>query len=247
MFSNMKDPNRVIPKLRGNLFSNFLQVILILFILLVMVQTFLSGELADQFSRYIDLLYIPMIVVFLVVPLAIGFVTRWQLSRRWEQLASEFALKVERPNRLAYPTLAGTFRGHRVSVMISSKQRGRSRVFFTNFMIVLNERSSNTLEVKKRSLVSLNRETIGDEEIDKKLSIKTSSNTFLQRILANRRLRQGLLELGERSRSKELVLSKKDLQYIEQGQISNPDYIRAVLTYLVDLANLVERFDRMAF
>ena len=94
MFSNMQDPNRVIPKLRGNLFSNFLQVILFLFFLLLLVQAFFSGEISEQLNRYIDLLYIPMILIFLGVPLAIGIFTRWRLSRSWEQLASEFALKV---------------------------------------------------------------------------------------------------------------------------------------------------------
>jgi hypothetical protein len=114
-------------------------------------------------------------------------------------------------------------------------------------VINLNEPAQQTLSVKKRALISVNRELTGDEEIDKKLTIKTTSAALLRRLISTTRLRQGLLELGERARSKELSLSRKTLHYIELGQISDTEYIQAVLIYLIDLTSLVERFDRMAF
>jgi hypothetical protein len=247
MFSNIEDSNRVIPPLQRNFFPYLYQGFLVLSILLILFLPYLPGEAGDLIYRYIDYFYIALFAMFFLGAIAGNVLVNWNLKRKWEMLASEFALQMEQKNRFQTPTLSGTFRGHQVKIEISAVKTGRSRTYYTNFYITLIAPSSETLSVKKRGLISMNREPVGDDEIDKKLTITTTSDALLQRILANSRLRQGLLELGERARTKELTLAKNNIHYVEQGRISNPEYIQATLRYLSDLANLVERFDRMAF
>ena len=241
------DMDRVIPRRRINWVGILLQVLLIVFLLLyfaVAIFEYGDSELFNLVNRY----YIPIfLVLFLGFPLVVSLYTRWDQRRKWNQLAEEMGLHIEQASRLAFPEINGTHRGHRISITQTSERRGRSRVYFTNFTIQLSIPASANFVIQKRSLTHINRELTGDEELDKKLTVKISSKRLLQQILKTKRLRQGLLELGERSRTKKMTLLEKNLIYTESGQIRDNDYMRAVLTYLVELASLIERSEQIGY
>jgi len=247
MFSNIEDSNRIIPRMRKNIISASVQYIFVLFILLLLAIPFLSGEFGRLINEYDDYIFIPILILVLGVSIVSSFYINWDLNRRWERLAADFALQLEKQNRFAPPRLTGTFRGHKVTVEITAVKRGRNRTYYTNFFITLPQPVDYNLSFKKRNLISLNRETVGDDEIDKKLKIDSSSDDLLRRILTTNRLRQGLLELGEKNRLQELSITENKIHYVERERISDDNYIHAVLRYLGDLANLVERFDHLAF
>ena len=159
--------------------------------------------------------------------------------------AEEMGLPVEKKSWFSSPIIKGTYRGHRITIADTSESRGRSRVHFTNFMMNLNTPTTSSFTIKKRSITHVNRELTNDEVVDKKLTIKINSKMLLQQILKTRRLRQGLLELGERSRTRDLYLNGKTLHYKEGGQVSDPVYLQAVLNYMVEMIKLIERVERI--
>jgi hypothetical protein len=208
---------------------------------------FLDEDATTQTGRIASLLLVSSITLLLVgVPIG-SIIIRWHLGRKWETFAAELGLRVKRPNCFASPIIQGLFCGYQITVRIASYRISRGQDNFTDFVFILNEPNPQTFEVQRTSPLNRNREPTGYTEIDKNLAIKASSISLRRQLLANTLLRQGLLELGEHARSKELILSEETLQYSEQGQISDIKYMRAVLLYLVDLSNLVERFNQMDF
>lgn len=152
---------------------------------------------------------------------------------------------MEKKSWVSSPVIQGTYRGHQITIADTNESRGRSREHFTNFMMTLNTPTTSTFTIKKRSITHANRELTNDEEVDKKLTIKINFKMLLEQILKTRRLRQGLLELGERSRTRDLYLNGKVLHYKESGQVSDPEYMQAVLNYMIDLIKLAERVEQI--
>jgi hypothetical protein len=223
------------------------QIFLILFLVLYFgITIFGLGNLnqRDLLESYFLLIFL---AIFIGLPLIVGVFTRWDQQRKWNQLAEEMGLKIEQKSRFAFPTITGTHRGHRVSISQITQRRGRNRAYFTSFTIELIVSPRVNFAIQKRSLTHINRELTSDEEIDKRLTIKISSKRLLQQILQSSRIRQGLLELGERARTKNLVLQDKTLVYLENGQIRDTEYLRSVLVYLVELATLVERGEQIGY
>ena len=118
-------------------------------------------------------------------------------------------------------------------------------MFFTSYVVDLPQATRNTLIIQKRSLTNFNRSNTGDEEIDGKFEVKAPSKTVVDEIITTTRLRQGLMELAENNTSLHLGVEKKVIRLIEAGQVGDPEYLTAVLRYLVDIAYLVERSDRI--
>lgn len=241
------NPDRVIPRQRVHIVNILMQVFTILFLVLYFgVIFFRLGDFnqRDLLDRY----FLPIfLIIFIGLPLISSFFTRWDQNRKWAQLADEMSLQIEQKSRLANPVISGTHRGHRVSISQTTQRHGRNRVYLTRFTIQLAVSPKANFIIQKRSLSQFNRQRSGDEEIDKKLTIEISSKRLLEQILKTRRIRQGLLELGERASTKNLALHNNDLVYHENGQIRDIEYLRAVVVYLVEFAALVERGEQIGY
>ena len=247
MFSNVEDSNRTIPKMRGSNMNAILQFGFIGIVLITFFTMLLPGEIGEFFYENEDLIFFPMFILFAIIAIAFAIYTSRRLNKSWESIASDYSLKFEPAKGMRSPTLSGSFRGHKVQVEITSVKRGKNRTYYTDFFVSFPEHIGHSLQVEKRGLLSGKQNLIGDEDLDKKYIIQTSSDALLRRILANNRLRRGLLELGEPKRFKEMAISSLTIHYVETGKIGDADYMAAVLRYLTDLANLIDHFDRMAF
>ena len=245
MFS--ADEERVIPRKRINLTNLITQIFLGFFLLLIFGLTIFPEQIptiSENFTSYIT----PIVIIFLVViPLGFGLIGRWVQHQKWKALAEELGFQAEQPNRFTLPTLKGTYRGHRLVISQSSQRRGRSRVYFTNFLVVLNTPSTENFEIKRRSITHFNRNQTGDEEFDRKFSTESSSQKMIDKILRTRRLRLGMMQLGERARTRTLSLNGKALSYVEGGQTSDTEYMRGVINFLAELGNAVERMDQLDY
>jgi len=242
MFSS--DSDRVIPRQRIKFGNIIIQFLLLLFVILFLSQMIFDTNDISWFADLGDYLVI-LFVGFFVLTSLIGSANRWFQFRRWTIFAEEMGLTVEKKSWFSSPVILGTYRGHQMTIADTSESRGRSREHFTNFMLNLNTPTTSTFTVKKRSITHANRELTNDEEVDKKLTIKINSKMLLQQILKTGRLRQGLLELGERSRTRDLYLNGKILHYKESGQVSDPAYLQAVLSYMIEMIKLIERVERI--
>jgi hypothetical protein len=242
MFSS--DSDRIIPRQRIKFGNIIIQLLLLVFVILFFSQMIFDSDATKWFEDISEYLII-LFVAFFVLTSLIGSVIRWFQFRRRTNFAAELGLPVEKKGWFSSPVIQGTYRGHQLTIADTSESRGRSREHFTNFLMNLNTPTTSTFTIKKRSITHANRELTNDEELDKKLTIKTNSKRLLQQILKTRRLRQGLLELGERSRTKDLYLNGKVLHYKESGQVSDPMYLQAVLNYMVEMIKLIERVERI--
>ncbi len=234
------EDERVIPRKQVNLAALIIQIFFGIFFLFILGMTFFGGQIPDRFGEFIPFI-MPIFVVFLLlIPLGFGIFGRWVQHRKWKALADQLGFQAEQPNVFTLPTLTGTYRGHRFVISQSSQQRGRSRIYFTNYLVMLNTPSRNSFEIKKRSILHLNRNRIGDEEFDKKFSTQTSSERLVNKILSTRRLRLGIFQLGHRARTRNLTLSGETLAYTERGQTLDTEYMHSVISFLGELATAIE-------
>lgn len=244
MFST--DNERVIPRKPINIPNLLIQGSMLLFILLFFGQMVLGQQFFD-FGFDSDFLLVIIFLVFFVLSALVGIIQRWYQRRMWNTFAEQIGFQMEQRNRFGFPEMRGTYRGHRILIKDTTENQGRNRVHFTNFILDLNTPTSSSFTILKRSLTHLNRERTQDSQVDKKLTVKISSQKLLSQILNTRRLRQGLLELGERARTRTLFLNGKTLHYKESSQISSHEYLQAVLDYMIELTNLTERIDQISY
>ncbi len=239
------DAERIIPRRRGSLGQFIMrgfQVILVLLFLAYFAFAEIFPEFFEQFPRLIETgLWIPIIVI----PILFVIYTRWSHHRKWAALADEMGLTLEQKKRGAFPTIMGTYRAHRVEISKHVEGGGQQQVSFTDILVNLNFETRETLTIQSKKITDLNREKTGIEEIDKKLTVVSSSKRLVQRVLNTRRLCLGLLQLGENSRTRRLMLNGKTLHYRERGDIGDKEYLRAALVFLVDLSNVIEGFAQM--
>lgn len=239
------DEERIVPKKRIAVINILTQVFIALFLLtffgLLFFEDF-APEITEFAFNYLIWIYI---VGLVGIPLVFGLFSRWIQAGKWQTLAEELGLQTTQSNRWTLPTLQGTYRGHRVSISQTTQRRGRSRVYFTNYEVTLNTPIKATFLIEKRSLTHFNRNQIGDEAFDKKLSTQASSEELIRQLLRTRRLRLGIMQLGERARSRKLALNGKILTYVEGGQTTDIEYMRAVLNLLAELAHAIERMEQL--
>lgn len=236
-----KDEERIIPRKRIDFLKIGSQMLAVLFVLLYIgfdaLQQFLP--VIPQIS-YQNLIIILLVLIF-VMPGGIALFSKWLQRQKWLALAEEIGFKAEQANRFSMPTLQGTLRGHQMTISQSAQSRGRRRVYYTNVMVDLNKPVDTAFTMKKRSITDLNQNKIGDDEFDKRYATKSNDERLINMILRTRRLRLGLLQVGQRARSRSLTLNKTTLAYIESGETADTDYLRAVMGFLSELAHTIER------
>jgi hypothetical protein len=241
------DIDRVIPRKRGNLIAQALRAVFFLAMVAFAGYFFFASELSEIVESLTVFLSVPLIAVLVAVPLAMVIYENWDQQRKWKALAEEMGWQVQQKHRFATPTLQGTHRGHKVTITEVTNQRGRSREYYTQYVVQLNTPVKDNFQIERRNLMHMNRYKTGDEGFDRRHSTQASSTKLIEQILGVRRLRQGLIELGENARSKALVLKGNTLGYVEGGKTSDMDYLRAATGLLSELATNVERIEQMDY
>jgi len=247
MFTSDQDTERIIPRKRIDFLKIGTQVLAVVFLLLYIGYDLIAETLpAIPIIGYENLVIILLVLVF-GMPVAINLFRKWLQTQKWLALAEEIGFQVEKESRFSLPTLQGTLRGHRMTLSQSSQNRGRRRTHFTNIKVQLNEPVSEYLTLNKRSVTNFNQHKIGDDEIDKRYTTQTNDERLIQTILRTRRLRLGLLQLGERARTRSLNLTQTTLSYIENGETADTEYLRAVMGFLSEMAHTAERHGQFDF
>jgi hypothetical protein len=241
MFPSDQDTERIIPRKKIDFLRIGTNALAVIFVLLyISFDVFAETLPAIPQINYETLIIILLVLIF-GMPLTITMFSKWVQSQKWRALADEIGFQTKQDNRVSTPVLHGTLRGHKVQVSQASERRGRSKVFYTHYQVALTERVSSSFKIQKRRFTTLNQEKIGDEEFDKKFTINTTDQRLINNILRTRRLRLGLLQLGERARTRTLTLNQTTLTYIESGETADTEYIKAVMGFLSELAHIIER------
>lgn len=251
MFSSTQDNERIIPRKRFNIFNSLLQGFIFLIVLIFIVGPLAAvyipdlGGVMDGLMQILDgnSFYLFFIVMLLLFG-GFNLFSRWMQRTRWMALAEILGLQFEQKYLWNSPSLRGTHRAHQIAITETSKRSGRNRVYYTNFVIGLTSPTEHSLQIAKRGLTDFNRPKTGDDEFDKYLTTASSSERLIQRILRTRRLRLGILQLGERSRVRSLALSRDTMAYVEFGKLQDTEYMQAALTFLVELTNTIESMEQ---
>lgn len=242
MLTPGRDEERIIPSKRRDFLKGGSQVLALASVLLYFGYDLLAEMLPDLPQINYQTLIILMLVLIFAVPGGLALVSRWRQVQKWLGLAEELGFQAEQVKRGSIPKLNGTLRGHRITIWQSAEQRGRNRVQFTNINAALNEQIGESFTLKKRTLADFNQHKIGDDEFDKRYTTWATDERLIHTILRTRRLRLGLLQLGERARTRSLVFNQGTLAYLESGETSDTEYLRAVMGFLSEMAHTIERY-----
>lgn len=243
MFS--EENERIIPRKRPNYAQIFLQAFFIIAALVILIGPFFSSPLLDKFFSWGDNVFLVLIFLFIVPSAAVAWFESWRVRRNWSDLAENMGFTYEPKTNKKNIMLSGRYRSHRFEITQYAERQGRSQAHYTLFTVPLNSEVTTTLTIRSKNLTDFNRDATGDAEIDRKLTVSTSSMPLLQNLLRTRRIRLGLLQLRDGSRKLQLSMDKVTLRVAVPGRIANQEYLRAVLTYLVEFAGAVERFEQV--
>ncbi|MBN2044121.1 MAG: hypothetical protein JW757_03795 [Anaerolineales bacterium] len=247
MFTSGKDEERIIPRKRMNYLKVSAQLLAVVFVLLYFGFDLLSEVLPAFPQLSYEVMLVILLVLVFVIPGGIALFSKWLQRQKWLALADEIGFQAKQTNRFSMPALYGSLRGHRITIAQTSERRGRSRVFFTKYQIMLNKTVDQSFVLKKRGIADFNQKKVGDDEFDKHYSTQATDERLIGNILRTRRLRLGLLQLGERTRTRSLTLNQDTLVYIESGETSDTEYLRAVMGFLSELAHNIERQGQFNF
>lgn len=243
MFSENNE--RIIPRRRPNFAQIFLQAFYILVVLVIVIGPFFPSSLLDRFFSWGDNVFLVLIVLFIIPTAGVAWFESWNLRRNWSDMAENMGFTLEPKTDKKNITLSGRYRSHSFEITQYTQRRGRSQVHYTLVTVPLNSEVSTTLAVRNKNLTDFNREGTGDADIDRKLTVSTNSKPLLQNLLRTRRIRLGLLQLRDGNRKLQLAMDKTTLRLTLTSRVSNQEYLRAVLTYLVEFAGAVERFEQV--
>lgn len=236
---------RVIPKKRYRWFD-FLVAVLIL---VLFFGSFLLSRNGTTVAGGIFLL-----LLFVLVG---GYVLYAQMSWRrvWKKLSQEIELNshlgpfAKAPN---HPRLTGYYRGYPILVdrfyilrgvmhtriqiaLASSPAKHRFRIE-TNDWVARVKRKYNVQTSKGLPYVE-----IGELVLDRSFLFQTNPPDFAREVFQPKKVRQGLVDIAPGVDEMSLALLNNRLVYHETGMMYDVAYLKAVIDWLVEISNQIER------
>ncbi|MEJ2758124.1 MAG: hypothetical protein P8046_06525 [Anaerolineales bacterium] len=243
MFSD--DSERIIPRKPINSFQTILQVVVILILIFFSMATLFLPQLPGWLSRWQSVIFPAMMIGVVVLMLGNIFYESWRVRRNWASFAEEMGFRYEPSSGGKGPSIQGNYRSHRFVLTQFTERRGRNQVHYTSFAVPLNNTLKHTLAMRPKKITDIRRELTGDDEVDRRLTISTSSKQMLQYLLRTRRIRLGMMQLAERNRGMQLHMDKTTLRLVMRGRLVDQEYLKTVLTYLTELAGAMERYEQI--
>lgn len=177
------------------------------------------------------------------------FFAYWQRQKmleQWDQLAMRTGMTLDRGSWLVKPRLSGEYRRHSMDLTTYTVSHGRSSTTYTLITLnltssrgMLNLSPSGVLGGAITKALGMQDVQIGNEEFDKRFTIKSEPPEFADEILGGdlilcdsiARLKSGWFELK---------VEGSQMHYREVGRETNPDRLEAMFNTLSDLANKID-------
>ena len=236
--------DRIIPNPKKGTVRNLLLNFLLVIILLCAAQSILKSEPSQRMARLGEFFNIPFLLLLVSIPFAGTLYSFRKRVKEWHLFGASHGFQTEGGERLTPPDISGTYRGHQVcikEIMEDARLNDENTLWFMEMTIHLAPPVESSLTIKNRRKFDFMRALTGDTITDQKLITKTSSPEMLNRLLADEHIRQGLIEIGERAPAKALTIEKDTLLYRERGIVSDIIYMQAVLDFLIEVANKIQK------
>lgn len=186
-----------------------------------------------------------LLVVGLLILFAVLTYLRHQARRQaWSELATRTGLTFEPGGLFSSMRVTGTNRGRSLTLDTFTRSSGKNSTTYTRISVSVNNPSALSLAIYDENVLSkfgkaLGMQDIqtGDEELDRRFTIKGQPEPMIANLLTSIGLRQKLLE----ARSLHVEVKGRELHFEQRGAESNADYIQFLFDLLSDLAEAVDR------
>ncbi len=224
----------------------------VMFLLVVTLALFPS--IFDNIS--VTLIFFLIIVVPL---LGGGWLQRFIWQNSWRDFAANTGLiyrKSKPPGGLFdRPKVIGKYQGFPVHVERYTRGTGKYQKVYTQIRVILKLPLSSLLIINRKTWFSNIKRLykpnsfeakfvdLGDEDFGRRVEVKSDSESFARAILSLYRVRQGFREIAAQAPEMKIVVRDNEILYTERGNITDTEYLTAILNTLIDFAKYLERYE----
>jgi hypothetical protein len=201
--------------------------------------------LRSDFTLLVTTLLPFLIVISLLVLFGvIAYLRRQARQQAWSELAARTGLTFEPGGIFAPMVVAGNYRGRPLTLDTFTRRTGKNSTTYTRIQLGANNPSALSLAIYDENVLSklgkaLGMQDIqtGDDELDRRFTIRGQPEPMIISLLASISLRQQLLQ----ARSVHVEVKGQQVYWQQRGAESNADYLQFVFDLLSDLAEAVGR------
>ena len=174
----------------------------------------------------------------------IAYLRRQARQQAWSELAARTGLTFESGGIFAPMRVAGNYRGRPLTLDTFTRHNGKNSTTYTRIQLGTNNPCALSLAIYDENVLSklgkaLGMQDIqtGDDELDRRFTIKGQPEPVIASLLTSVGLRQKLLE----ARSVHVEVKGQQVYWQQRGAESNADYLQFLFDLLSDLAEAVDR------
>jgi len=186
------------------------------------------------------LLVIGLLVIFGVI----AYLRRQARQQAWGELAARTGLTFESGGLFSPMRVTGTYRGHPLTLDTFTRSTGKNSTTYTRIQMGANNPSALSLAIYDENVLSkvgkaLGMQDIqtGDDELDRRFTIKGQPEPMIASLFTSIGLRQKLLQ----ARSVHVEVRGQQVYWQQRGAESNADHLQFLFDLLGDLAEAVDR------
>jgi hypothetical protein len=194
---------------------------------------------------YFVVLVIVASVLFVVLGLAAGYISVQGRRKAWADLAERLGLNFEPGSYIfSRPIVSGTHLHHQVKLDSFTRSSGRSSTTYTRIIVYLSSAANFSLTLTEEGVFSrigkaigMQDVQVGDDEIDRRYTIRSQPEDAARRVLFSLGMRQRLLEAPPLH----IELRGMEVIYERRGFETDPNKLTALLDLMCALADAAER------
>jgi len=185
-----------------------------------------------------------LVIGLLVIFGAIAYLRRQARQQAWGELAARTGLTFESGGLFSPMRVTGTYRGHPLTLDTFTRSTGKNSTTYTRIQMGANNPSALSLAIYDENVLSkvgkaLGMQDIqtGDDELDRRFTIKGQPEPMIASLFTSIGLRQKLLQ----ARSVHVEVRGQQVYWQQRGAESNADHLQFLFDLLGDLAEAVDR------
>ncbi len=185
-----------------------------------------------------------LVVGILVLFTVLAYLRRQARQQAWSELAARTGLALEPGGIFSPMRVTGYYRGRPLTLDTFTRSSGKSSTTYTRIRLGVNNPPALSLAIYDENVLSKIGKALGmqdvqtgDDELDRRFTIKGQPEPVIARLLTSIGLRQKLLE----ARSLHVEVKDRELHFEQRGAESNADHLQFLFDLLSDLAEAVDR------
>ena len=191
-----------------------------------------------------QLLMIFGIIAFILIVIAISYLSAQGRKKAWADLAERIGVNYEAGGFFSRPVVSGVYQRHQIKLDSFVRRSGKNSTTYTRIVVYLNNAAQFTMSISQEGMFSklgkklgIQEITTGDDEIDKRYLIKGEPEADVQRMLSSLGMRQRLLEAP----AIDIEIRGMEVYYHRHGFETDPNKLINLLDLMCAFADASER------